>query len=64
MKDKDGEQHCLTPFVDSNLGVEIFLKKREHQKRMGRNRGLRHLCIELSRRFYAKPVGFLIVVWL
>ena len=32
-KDKGGKQHCL-PFVGSNLGVEIFLKKREHQKRM------------------------------
>ena len=27
LKDKDGKQHCL-PFVGSNLGVEIFLKKR------------------------------------
>ena len=26
-------QHCLL-FVGSNLGVEIFLKKREHQKRI------------------------------
>ena len=25
--------HCL-PYVGSNLGVEIFLKKREYQKRM------------------------------
>ena len=30
---KGGKQQCL-PFVCSNLGVEIFLKKREHQKRM------------------------------
>ena len=28
LKDKGGKQHCL-PFVGSNLGVEIFLKKRE-----------------------------------
>ena len=27
LKDKGGKQHCL-PFVGSNLGVEIFLKKR------------------------------------
>ena len=33
LKDKGGKQHSLA-FVGSNLGVEIFLKKREHQKRM------------------------------
>ena len=33
LKDKGGKQHCL-PFVGSNLGVKIFLKKRELQKRM------------------------------
>ena len=33
LRDKGGKQHCL-PFVGSNLRVEIFLKKREHQKRM------------------------------
>ena len=62
LKDKGGKQHCL-PFVASNLGVEIFLKKREHQKRMRQNRGLKHLCIlciGVSRKFYAKPVCFLI----
>ena len=55
LKDKGGKQHCLIPFVGSNLGVEIFLKKREHQKRMRWNRGLRHLCIlciGVSRKFY------------
>ena len=64
LKDKGGKQHCLIPFVGSNLGVETFLKKMEHQKRMRYNRGLRHLCIlciEVSRKFYAKPVCFLIV---
>ena len=64
-KDKGvGKQHCLIPFVGSNLGVETFLKKREHQKRMPWNRGLRHLCIiciGVSRKVYAKPVCFLIV---
>ena len=40
LKDKGGKQHCL-PFVVSDLGVEIFSKKREHQKRMRWNRGLR-----------------------
>ena len=46
LKDKDGStQHCLIPFVGSNLGVEIFLKRMEHQKRMHYNRGLRHLWI-------------------
>ena len=63
LKDKGGgKQHCLIPFVGSNLGVEIFLKKREHQKRMRWNRGLRHLCIlciEVSRKCYAKPVCLL-----
>ena len=34
LKDKGGKKHCLIPFVGSNLGVETFLKKREHQKRM------------------------------
>ena len=63
LKYKRGKQHCL-PFVGSNLGIEIFLKKREHQKKMGWNRGLRHLCIlciGASRKFFAKPVCFLIV---
>ena len=63
LKEKGGgKQHCLIPFVGSNLGVEIFLKKREHQKRMRWNRGLRHfciLCIEVSRKCYAKPVCLL-----
>ena len=57
-----GKQHCLIPFVGSNLGVETFLKKMEHQKRMRYNRGLRHLCIlciEVSRKLYVKPVCFL-----
>ena len=34
-----GKQHYLIPFVGSNLGVETFLKKMEHQKRMRYNRG-------------------------
>ena len=62
LKDKGGKQHCLIPFVGSNLGVETFLKKREHQKRMRYNRGLKHrciFCIEVSRKLYAKPVCFL-----
>ena len=53
---KGGKQHCL-PFVGSNLGVEIFLEKREHQKKMHWNRGLRHLCIlpiGVSRKLYTK----------
>ena len=46
LKHKGGsKQHCLIPFVGSNLGVETFLKKMEHQKRMRYNRGLRLLCI-------------------
>ena len=59
-----GKQYCLIPFVGSNLGVETFLKKMEHQKRMCYNRGLRHLCIlcvEVSRKLYVKPVCFLVV---
>ena len=43
VKDKGGKQHCLI-FVGSNLEVDIFFKKREYQKRMRWNRGLRHLC--------------------
>ena len=43
LRDKGGGTlHCLIPSVGSNLGVETFLKKREHQKRMRWNRGLRH----------------------
>ena len=62
-----GKQHCLIPFVGSNLGVETFFKKMEHQKRMRYNRGLRHvyiLCIEFSKKFYVNPVCFLIAFWL
>ena len=46
LKDKGGEQHYLS-FVGSNLGIETFVKKREHQKRMHWSRGLRHLYILL-----------------
>ena len=50
LKDNSGgKQHCLKPFVGSNLGVEIFLKKMEYQKRIRYNRGLRHLCIQEKR---------------
>ena len=66
LEGQGGKQHC-SPFVGSNLRVEIFLKKKEHQKRMRRNRGLRHLCIlcvGVSRKFCAEPVCFLIVFWL
>ena len=46
LKDKGGsKQHCLILFVGSNLGVEKFLKKMEHQKKMHYNRGLKHLSI-------------------
>ena len=58
-----GKQDWLIPFVGSNLGVETFLKKMEHQKMMRYNRGLMHLCIvfiEVSRKFYVKPVCLLI----
>ena len=42
LKDKDGgKQHCLIPFVGSNLEVRTFLKNMEHQKRMRYNKGLR-----------------------
>ena len=53
LKDKGGKQHCL-PFVDSNLGVRIFLKRENIRKGY---RGLGHLCIlciGVSRKFYAK----------
>ena len=46
LKDEGGgKQHCLIPFAGSNLKVETFLKRMEHQKRMRYNRGLRLLCI-------------------
>ena len=65
LKDKGGgKQHCLLLFVGSNLGVETFLKKMKHQKRMRYDRVLKHLCIlcvELSRKLYVKPVCCLIV---
>ena len=38
LKDKGGKQHCVISFAGANLGVEIFLKKREHPKRMRWNR--------------------------
>ena len=64
LKDKGGcKQHFLIPFVGSNFGVDTFLKKMEHQKRMHCNRGLRLLCIlciEVSRKLYLKPVYLLI----
>ena len=64
-KDKGGKQHCLR-LVGSNLGIEIFLKKKGNiNKRTRRNRGLRHLCtlcIGGSRKFYVKPVFFFIVL--
>ena len=49
LKNKGGKQHRLIPFVGSNQGVETFLKMIEHKKR---------ICIEVSRKFYAKPVCF------
>ena len=65
VKEKSGgKQHCLTPFVGSNLGFETFLKKMEHQKGMLYNRGLTQLCIlciEISGKFYVKPVYLLII---
>ena len=40
LKEKGGgKQHCLIPFVGSNLEVETFLKKMEHQKGMLYNWG-------------------------
>ena len=42
-------------FVSFDLGVEIFLKKREHQKRVHWNTRLRllcTLCIGVSRKFH------------
>ena len=68
LKDKGGgKQHFLIPFVCSNLGVEAFVKKMEHQKSMRCNRGSRKLCIfciEVSRKLYVKSVCLLIVFWL
>ena len=45
LKDKGGKEYFLIPSVGSNLGVETFLKKRKHQKKMRLNRELKHLCI-------------------
>ena len=56
LKGKGGKQHCL-PFVVSNLGVEVFLKEGENEKRIRWNIGLRHLCIlciGVLRKLYAK----------
>ena len=68
LKDKGScKQHCLILFVGSNLGVEKFLKKKKHKKRMRYNKGLTHLCIlwiDVSRKLYVKPASFLIVFWL
>ena len=46
LKDKGGKQHCLVPFVGSNLMVELFLKKKEHQG-----------CIEIEN--WGTPVYFI-----
>ena len=35
LKDKGGKQHCL-PFVGFNLGVDVFSKKSENQKKRAR----------------------------
>ena len=62
LKDKGGKQQGL-PFAGSNLGVEIFLKKREHQKSMCWIRGLTHfcrLCIEAFKKILCKGFLFLI----
>ena len=59
LKDKGVKQNGLMLFVGFNLGVEILLNKRKHQKRMHWNRGLRYLCIlfiDVSRELYANPV--------
>ena len=49
LKDEGGgKQHCLIPFAGSNLKVETFLKKMEHQKRMRYNRGFRHFILRLQ----------------
>ena len=58
---------CIIQFIGSNVGVKKFFNKREHQKRMCKNKELRHLCIlsiEVSTKFYTKAVCFLIVLWL
>ena len=34
LEGQGGKQYCLMPFVGSNPGVETFLKKRDHQKRI------------------------------
>ena len=50
----------------SSLWIEIFLKKREDQKKGALNRGLGHLCtlyIGIPGKFYAKPDFFFINFW-
>ena len=45
----------MVEFVGSNLGVEIFLKKGDHQKKGALNKRLRlfcALCIGVSRKFH------------
>ena len=60
-----GNQPCRTRvlnnavchFIGYNLGVEISLKRRKHQKRVRWNRELDYLftfCIWVSRKFHAK----------
>ena len=67
LKDKGGKEYCLMPFVGSNLGVKTFLKKKKKDPSERMRRGLGFLCIlriEVSSKFYVKPVCFLIVFWL
>ena len=57
LKDKGGKQHCLIPFGGSNLGVEIFLKKREHQKRMRWN----IICLDNHKLFFTTQLVYIIL---
>ena len=71
LKDKGGKQHGLIPFVGSIMGVEIFLQKREHQRGMRWNRGLRFQGNSMQRLSafqlffrYKRNSNFVSVPWL
>ena len=51
LKDKGGKQHCLVPFVGSNLMVELFWKRRN----------IRKGCIEIEN--WGTSVYFILRFW-
>ena len=58
LKSNGGKQHLL-PFVGSNLRIEIFLKKREHQKKGACKACLLFCCFLLTTRILKALFSFI-----